>query len=152
MIPKKLLIIIAFLFAVQLQAQKDKILFEYDTAGNQTKRELCVNCTRKEATKELKDLVAEDFTPLEESLTEDQVSYYPNPVQEELHIKWELINNRTVTAIMVFNNAGTLVKDYQNTSNVQLQTLSFGSLPTGVYLIMMQYSDGKQKTFKIIKQ
>ena len=148
---KKYLIITVLAFA-SAKAQSDKIKFTYDAAGNQTKREICFCDKTSEPTKDLKDLVAEDFTPLDESLTQDQVSYYPNPVQEELHIKWELINDRKVIAIMVFMTNGQMVQTYTNTNTVQLQTIAFGNLPTGVYLIMMQYSDGKEKTFKIIKK
>jgi hypothetical protein len=148
---KKYLIIALLAFA-SAKAQSDKIKFTYDAAGNQTHREICLKCTTAKPTKALKDLEPEDYTPLEESLTQDQVSYYPNPVQEELHIKWELINDRKVTAILVFMTNGQVVQTYTNTSTVQLQTLAFGNLPAGVYLIMMQYSDGKEKTFKIIKK
>ena len=146
---KKYLIIAILAFA---SAKAQKITFAYDAAGNQTKREICLTCKTATPAKALKDLVADDFIPLDKSLTQDQVSYYPNPVQEELHIKWELINDRKVTAIMVFMTNGQMVQTYTNTSTVQLQTIAFGNLPTGVYLIMMQYSDGKEKTFKIIKK
>lgn len=147
---KKYLIIALLAFA-SAKAQ-DKIKFTYDAAGNQTLREICFGCKPAAPAKALKELAPEDYTPLDESLTQDQISYYPNPVQEELYLKWQLINDRKVTAILVFMANGQVVQTHQNTSNTQLQTLAFGNLPAGVYLIMMQYSDGKEKTFKIIKK
>ena len=141
MTSKKLLIVLLLVSVVQLYAQDKTIEFSYDNAGNQTERKICVNCSTTAASKTLTETTAEDFIPLDTNPT-DQISYYPNPVQQELYLKWELINDKKVTAIMVFTN----------TSAVQLHTVNFSNLPLGVYLIMMQYSDGKDKTFKIIKE
>ena len=151
MTSKKLLIVLLLVSVVQLYAQDKTIEFSYDNAGNQTERKICVNCSTTAASKTLTETTAEDFIPLDTNPT-DQISYYPNPVQQELYLKWELINDKKVTAIMVFTNTGSLIQSYQNTSAVQLHTVNFSNLPLGVYLIMMQYSDGKDKTFKIIKE
>ena len=34
---------------------------------------------------------------------EDVISYYPNPVREELYLKWELVNENKVSSIEVFS-------------------------------------------------
>ncbi len=152
MTSKKLLIVLLLASVVQLYSQDKTIEFSYDNSGNQTERKLiCINCSTTTASKTLTETTEEDFIPLETTQS-DQITYYPNPVQEELYLKWELIDNKKVTSITVFTSTGTFIRSYPNTDELKLQTIHFGSLPSGVYLVMMQFNDGNEKTFKIIKE
>jgi hypothetical protein len=129
----------------------DKIKFTYDAAGNQTQRELCINCSASSAkySKNPKTLTKEDLIQSEVS---DQISYYPNPVKEELYLKWELVNDNTVSSIQVHNLSGQLLQTFQGLEKTDLQTISFQSYPSGVYAVVLLYSNGEQKSIKIIKQ
>jgi hypothetical protein len=89
---------------------QSKLLFEYDTAGNQIKCELCVsNCAtlRKIANPDVAQLKQEDYI---KSFPEDVISYYPNPVKEELYLKWELKDYNKVTTIQLYSLSGQLIK------------------------------------------
>ena len=140
------------LFSLCIQAQK-KITFEYDVAGNQIKRELCLQCTSKKSStsppKEIAALAEED---LEKFAPNDVISYYPNPVREELYLKWELSNDVYVKALQVYNFTGQVLKNYSQSERENNQTIPFQSYPAGVYLVVLEYSNGDQKTIKIIKQ
>ncbi len=151
MTSKKLFIVLLLVSVVQLYAQDKTIEFAYDNAGNQTERKICINCSTSTASKTLIETTAEDFIPIDVNPT-DQITYYPNPVQEELYLKWELINDKKVSSIMIFTTAGLLIKSYQDTATVKLQTINFSNFPSGVYLVLMQFNDGKEKSFKIIKE
>ncbi|MCV9928320.1 T9SS type A sorting domain-containing protein [Flavobacterium sp. LS1R49] len=148
---KYYLILILLGFAITTRAQK-KITFEYDNAGNQTKRELCLTCTSKnadEVPKEIEALVEEDllkFSP------EDVVSYYPNPVREELYLKWQLVNDNYVSSLMVYNFNGQVLQTFSQSERNNTQTIPFQSYPSGTYLVVLLYNNGEQKTIKIIKQ
>ena len=45
---------------------------------------------------------------------EDVISYYPNPVREELYLKWELTKENKVSSIEVFSINGQRVNVYSN--------------------------------------
>jgi hypothetical protein len=148
---KQYILVILLGFAITTKAQK-KITFEYDNAGNQIKRELCLTCASKnadEVPKEIEALVEEDllkFSP------EDVVSYYPNPVREELYLKWQLANDNYVSSLMVYSFNGQVLQTFSQSERNNTQTIPFQAYPSGTYLVVLIYNSGEQKTIKIIKQ
>jgi hypothetical protein len=150
---KNYLVVVMILFSLCIQAQPKKITFEYDGAGNQTKRELCLQCTSKKSnTSPPKEIAAVTEEDLEKFFPEDVLSYYPNPVREELYLKWELSNDNYVKALRVYNFNGQALKSYSPSERDNTQTIPFQSYPSGVYLIVLEYSNGDEKTIKIIKK
>ncbi len=150
---KKYLLLLFLGFSLFTKAQtQDKIIFDYDNAGNQIRRELCINCNkanyRTAAPKEVAAIQEEDlrkFSP------EDSFSYYPNPVKEELFLKWELVENKTIASIYLYALNGQVLKTYKPLEKVNTLNIPFLNYPTGTYLVVMVYSDGEQKTVKIVK-
>lgn len=150
----KLLIIPLLMFSFISQAQiADRITFSYDDAGNQIQRKLCINCTTSKTSnsipKEISELKEED---LQKFSPEDVISYYPNPVKEELYLKWELVNNNAVTSIQVYGLNGQLVSSHAQLEKKNTQNISFQSYPRGVYAVILFYTNGEQKPIKIIKK
>ncbi len=148
---KNYLLLLFLCFSLFVKAQ-DKITFDYDNAGNQIKRELCLSCNKAgyktAAPKEIVALKEEDlqkFTP------EDVISYYPNPVKEELYLKWELVEYKTVTSIYLYALNGQTLKTYNNLEKSSALNIPFFNYPTGTYLVVLVYNDGEQKTIKIVK-
>lgn len=144
-----------FLSISYISTAQNKLMFFYDNAGNQIKRELCISgCfASKKADmpiKEVENLTQEDllkFSP------EDAISYYPNPVKEELYLSWQPIDDNNVKIIKIYNINGQLIDSFnQNKPENNSQNISFNTYPNGVYLIELLYKDGEQKTIKIIKQ
>ena len=133
---------------------QNKLLFEYDTAGNQIKRSICINCLNRNAItpdkpKEIPMLEAKDLIKSE---PEDTFSYYPNPVKEELYIKWELLNDNKVTEIQLYSLSGQMLKSIPKLENQNSESITFQEYPSGIYSVLIIYSNGEQKTLKIIKQ
>lgn len=128
-----------------------KINFTYDAAGNQTLRTLCFGClqakTGNETINEYSKITDKE---LQKFYPEDVISYYPNPVLDELFIKWELTEN-TVKDIVVFNVNGQVLKTLLISTGENSQTLNFSQYPTGVYFVNLDYTTGDAKTIKIIK-
>lgn len=151
---KKLLLLLLFCFAFSGFAQNlDRVIFEYDNAGNQVIRRFCLNCfdsrISNDSIKEFSDLKSEDllkFTP------NDNISYYPNPVKEELYLKWELTNEVKVSLIEVYSLTGQLVKSFSNLVNENNTTIPFHELPSGTYSILLIYTNSEQKPITIIKK
>lgn len=150
---KKITTLILFLISLFSYAQQ-KITFNYDAAGNQILRELCLSgCSQSakkvEDVKEIEALTDEDllkFSP------EDVISYYPNPVKEELYIKWELKEGNSVSSIQVFSLTGQLLRSYSPNLHNTSQNIPFQEYPRGVYAVLLYYNNGDQKSIKIIKQ
>ncbi|WP_035644077.1 T9SS type A sorting domain-containing protein [Flavobacterium sp. ASV13] len=150
---KKIITLLLFGIFFLANAQQ-KITFGYDSAGNQITRVLCLSgCTpSSKPAKEIKEIEAiteEDMLKFSE---EDVVSYYPNPVKEELYLRWQLINDNKVFSIIVYGMSGQILQTLSNTDNTDNQTIFFGDYPRGVYLVALRYKNGDEKTIKIIKQ
>jgi hypothetical protein len=121
-----------------------QITFAYDPAGNQ----VAVNVEIQLASPNKMANTA----VLQNNPIYKDVKYYPNPVKSELYMEWQTIDNNSVNHIIVFNTVGDLLKDYKDLNTVTNYTLSFGSYPQGIYFVQFVYSNGEQKTFKIIKE
>ena len=149
---KKYLLFVLFSICISTNAQNNKIVFEYDSAGNQIKRYLCINCpseTAKSAVKEIEDITEND---LQKFSSNDVISFYPNPVKEELYIQWELSEKDYVNSIYLYGITGQVLKNYAKTREMNSQIIPFQNYPTGVYIVALFYNNGEKKTIKIIKE
>ena len=131
----------------------DKIIFSYDGAGNQIQRFLCLSPTCMSAGKKAKPIEIATITEddLQKFFTEDVLSYYPNPVKEELYLKWELIADKNVSSIYLYSINGQAIKAYNNLGTTNILNIPFFNYPSGTYLVVLAYSNGEQKTIKISK-
>lgn len=133
---------------------QQKITFSYDSAGNQTLRVLCLTgCspTAKPA-KEIKEIEALTDADLLKFSEEDVISYYPNPVKEELYLQWQLSKDNYVTSINLYSLTGQILRTYQQNLQDNHLTIPFQNYPSGIYLVLLFYKDGGEKSIKIIKQ
>lgn len=124
--------------------QMRSIVFNYDNAGNQIKRELVININKGSAPKE-------HNLPLEID-NGDLISYFPNPVKNSLYIKWTLTENKEISDLSLLSLNGQIIKVYKNLSDKQETMIDFNGLPQGTYVMVLQYVGGLQKSIKIIKQ
>ncbi len=138
-----------FLMSIVSKAQ-DKIIFEYDLAGNQVVRRFCTSC--KFSNGDIKDIEEITEQDLIKSFPEDIISYYPNPVKDELYIKWEIINDNVVKEIQLFDVNGKLLSTINNLENTNNTNLQFSVLPANIYLLLLVYKNGEIKSIKIVKE
>lgn len=150
---KKITTLILLALGLFSYAQQ-KITFNYDSAGNQILRELCLSGCSQSAkqVEEVKEIAALTEDDLLKFSSEDVISYYPNPVKEELYIKWELKEGNSITSIQIFSLTGQLLRSYSPNLNNTSQNIPFQEYPRGVYAVMLYYKNGDQKSIKIIKQ
>lgn len=146
----KLFFTILSILAVNFCLAQDKIIFEYDQAGNQIVRRFCTSCRfSNENPKELEEITEQDLI---KSFPEDVISYYPNPVKDELYIRWELINGNVVKEIQLYDVGGKLLSTINNLENTNNTNLQFSELPENIYLLLMVYKNGDIKSIKIVKE
>lgn len=152
---KKILTIILLGIYFVSNAQ-DKLTFTYDPlTGSQTNRTLCVNCSTSKTSngkKEIGEIEAVTEEDLQKFSAEDTFSYYPNPVKEELYLKWDLSDKNFISAIQIVGVNGAVLKSYSNKKDINSQNIPFQNYPAGTYLVILSYKNGEQKTIKILKQ
>ena len=125
------------------------IAFDYDVAGNQIKRKpIYINSgvykTTNNAIPTSNELIKSDLYA--------DISYYPNPVKEELFLKWLNPEKGYVMKLKLSNMNGQLLKQYEVSKTIEEITIDFQSYPQGFYTLILFYNNGEQKTLKIIKQ
>lgn len=136
---KNILRLLFFMCAVPLYAQQEHppLYLEYDTAGNQIVSALvCVNCPEAAGEKHLLDAV----------------TYYPNPVQQQLTLSWKNTETVHVTSVRVYDLNGRQLTSKDNLSAERDVNLSFSNNTAGIYIIEVLSSDGTTERFKIIKK
>lgn len=146
---KKFLLTFFCFFGLLSNAQK--IRFEYDAAGNQIQRKWCTSCLSRNAQETYKDISQLEDSDLEKFFPEDIISYYPNPVKEELFLKWELVNGNEVSGIDVLTLNGQVLKTIKENLSQNTLAISFQEYPVGVYFLSLNYTNGDQKSIKIVK-
>ena len=147
----KLLLLVLMLF-ITSSIFSQKIRFEYDASGNQILRKWCTNCLSRESTEEYKEILSLQDTDLQKFFSEDVISYYPNPVKEELYLKWNLINNNAVSTIEIYSFGGQLLSSLSSLEKEASKLISFQNYPVGSFLVLLHYTNGDQKSITIIKQ
>lgn len=143
---------LTLLFCTITICAQDKLVFNYDTAGNQILREkVCLNCmaqARPEAV--MNDSIN---SQADDPVMEFQLKSYPNPVVDDLYVEW--INNPEflVSKIQLFSNNSQLLLDVAINDKQGEQAISFTGLPLGIYHVVVYYNNNQsRKTFKIIKK
>ncbi len=81
-----------------------------------------------------------------ETTTADAVNVYPNPSTDVINIATE--GGTTLTQVQLFDITGQLVKSLELESVVNA-SLDVSDLPTGIYHLEMNSSEGKLKTSKV---
>lgn len=147
---KKILFYLLLLICFAVNGQK--LSFDYDQAGNQTKRWWCTICHDKTSNQTPKDVAVLEDADFQKFLPEDEFSYYPNPVKEELYLKWPLKEDKKVKNISVYNLNGQLIKQYNHLETQQFQNIPFSNFPVATYILVLEYTNGEQKSINILKK
>jgi hypothetical protein len=149
---KKFLFLYLFLTSIINCTAQNKIEFKYDPAGNQIKRSICINCSGRYA---ISDSIARSSDVISQDLKNDvnsKLSYYPNPVLEELTINWLNDDSTFVSNIEVFSMTGQSLGAFKDLKESQSAVISFSSYPQGIYNLVLYYNDGRKETLKIVKK
>ena len=141
---KKLLLLMLFVTTVS-NAQK-RIKFDYDTTGNQVERVICSNCGARISNENPKE---EDFIKNEIS---SSIDYYPNPVKEELYLKWTNKLDANIEAIELSSISGQLLKKSTEMQDKKNTSITFSEYPQGMYVLVFIYTNGERESIKIVKQ
>lgn len=127
------------------------VSFEYDAAGNQKLRKfiyLPLAAPRHAADGPDENTATKEFTESEYP----EISYYPNPVRSELSLRWSNTDWKQIKTFELYNLNSVLLSRFPNQDSNQELVIAFGSYPSGMYSLLLTYTNGEQKTLKIIKE
>jgi len=130
--------------------------FVYDDSGNRKSRQVIIIPNSLKSASVNSEPISESFNelsqvqPIKSSLGEFKISIYPNPTHGDLNLKLTGDTIPEKIIYKVFNTSGSIVCNGLLNSSV-LQNIPIGSMPSGVYILIVQYGENK-KTWKIIKQ
>jgi hypothetical protein len=131
----------------------NSIWFDYDVNGNQIRRrQVYLASNRGGNSNNVPPEIKEEEKKYEESDIYSDVKYFPNPVVEILYVQWKNDNEKFVQNIQVFNLSGQLMGTLPLDRNSEQIEVDFRSYPSGFYELVLVYSDGNQKTLKIVKK
>lgn len=132
---------------------QSKLIFDYDTAGNQVKYSYCKgkDCDTQTAAKEAVAIVEETktFDDLIADQTED-FKVYPNPTQHMIYADWSLEGNPNLTQVEILDISGKTV-NLEFVKTASGTEVSLSNLSKGVYFIKFSFDDQAQITRKILK-
>ena len=130
-----------------------KINFSYDVAGNQTRRYITLSRIQPNSSdtiyKTPETLTKKDL--IQDGLN-SQISYYPNPVREELYVKWTEVEGQDMQTIELYDLAGKMIRIFPNQSAVDNAVITFENYPSGIYNLILVYANQERKSLKIMKQ
>ena len=122
--------------------------FDYDGAGNQKLRNPIYLAQRQgrptQPTEAEKKYVESDIY--------SDVKYYPNPTVEILYVKWKNENEVFVDNLQLYDLNGRLIREFKDVKNSENIDIDFQEYPSGIYELMLVYSNQINKTLKIIKK
>ena len=159
---KKILIILCFVQAGLLFAQQggNALSFSYDEAGNQIVRELiCIGqgCIPKKTMNSIQTTESLiETSPKEMNWSKSSenrgLKYYPNPVQDDLYITWEDIQDDTVTQVFVYSGTGQFLKSFDLEGQTVQTVVNFSSYPKGMYQVILFFEKQEKQVLRIIKK
>ncbi|MBR9922573.1 MAG: T9SS type A sorting domain-containing protein [Bacteroidetes bacterium] len=74
----------------------------------------------------------------------------PNPVQDEMEIRFNLSDEAGKATLSIVNMQGRLIKEWQVTSTMTSTAYDTSHLLNGLYLVHLRQADGKSQTTRFI--
>ncbi len=146
---KLLTFTLALTASLSLYAQK-RITFDYDNSGNQIERTICVNCGARLANDSIR--ANQEVEKVQKEFKDNGISYFPNPVMEQLTIRWVNSEDIFIDRLEIISMSGQLVNVYSNLKNNESQLVDFRTVAQGIYNVILWQNNGKKKTVKIVKR
>lgn len=147
---KVVLLMALFPLAALAQQLPTKVVFEYDSAGNQIYRGIEIDMTS--AARSI--LENEEDTQAEQEMfgyEDSKLKYYPNPVQNVLYVEWDR-KYKEVVSISLYTSNHQVLQQIGNLAFENQTQVHFDQLPKGSYFMVVFYQDGTKENITIIKR
>lgn len=144
-----LITILSCFLCSSIDTKAQTLHFSYDTAGNQITRALiCKECIGV-VEPGVNRIARPDTIPLK---PKEQLQYHPNPVIDELYLKWSSVNNKLLVSIALYSINGQHIRAFSNLERQSGFKIPFSGYPSGIYSLIFNYTNGEQQVLTIIKK
>lgn len=144
---KKLFLVFLLLTSlVGLKSQK--LIFEYETGGNQIIRQYCASCApaNKFVTK-ASVIDNGEFPP-----STYQVKIYPNPTKDKANLVWSPELGDMIQKVEYVAYNFTQYREIPFNKRENRVTLDLSDQPIGMYVVIFHLNTGEKLTYKVLKQ
>ncbi|WP_211356675.1 T9SS type A sorting domain-containing protein [Aquimarina intermedia] len=150
------ILIITFFSISTIGFSQSKLIFTYDSAGNQVKKVYCKtgNCEvllKSANAKSVIEKVQSEKEIIEYKEFNNSISIFPNPTKGLLNLRWDSQYNDLISEIVVIDTASK-VYSLNFVSDDSMIKLDLSYWPNGLYLVKFLFNDGNLITKKIIKK
>ena len=140
----KTIFLISISFISLLTFSQMEVRFNYDNAGNQIQRRYISLLVKSQTNQQLTEILSESLN--------DEISFYPNPVQNELTLNWLNDEESHVKSIDLYDLNGKHLQSLIQNAELSTTQIDFSLYNKGVFLVTLTYTNNEQKTIKIIKK
>ncbi len=148
---KYIIAFISFFIPVIAFAQNPQIVYSYDASGNRIQRKTIVLGTEDPlppTPSSNKVATNQTTTGIKDSIGKFNVSFYPNPIENYVNVKFDVNTNLSHAKLKVLDMRGIVLIEENNLSTIT--KLNFQSLAAGQYIIWIEV-DGQMKEWGVIK-
>lgn len=137
-----------------------KLLFYYDTAGNQVERIWCVLCGSSGSSNDDSQKLEEEIFILPEAISVsvdkniygNALNLFPNPTNGRISIKFlPTSNDVSITYLSVYNGIGALIQEFPVNEFRGQMEIDLSNQPVGIYYLHFHVSNNESVTKKVIK-
>lgn len=140
---KKQLLLFFFLFSGTTLGFSQKVVYQYDDAGNRVKRFIQI-----EASKANKNYTYQADSVIEKT-PDFTLKVYPNPTRGTLGVEIQGTKEDETITLMLFSSTGAML--YNRQGNTGLNAIDITSYATGIYILKVKIGE-EISEYKIIKQ
>jgi len=135
-------------------ANADGVYFSYDNSGNQKSRDwACLSCATKSLPEKEKDsIIAEVSVDLNDKIKNSKLVAYPNPTTDYLNLEWNDSSNKKPQVLQLYSLDSKLLYQRKIIRRSGRLEIPVNKYPSGIYILVVSYNEGKNESFKIIKK
>lgn len=139
-------ILILFLLGISQKTNAQTLTFDYDTSGNQIKREYCATCASYSKIANRANLIDKEVIPLP-----NQVKIYPNPTKDKVTLVWSSELGDMIQKIEYVAYNFTQYREISFVKRDNRAIIDLSDQPIGLYVVIFHLNTGEKMTFKILK-
>ena len=131
---------------------QQELCFHYDKAGNQRLITICGSGEEQLSDEELFKDTLDEKRREERNAEKITLDVAPNPVVDELTVYWQHKEQKPMTELFITSADGKILYKKEALQGASQHKVNISKYPIGFYLLVMEFTDGSRKIFKVVKR